>query len=148
MVKRKQMWPLIFLLQVKYETWSGFGLRKPNANDDSFCPKNKQVNVVNSVFGFFTTGEWNRSSKQWGKLYMSIEISQMFSTLNHSQMSKKLHTWYQKMFALYKIKKNVSYSKLKLNTFSLLKLFEEFSQFLSRATKVSNKIYKVNETYL
>ena len=27
-----------FFLQVKYETWIGFGLHTPNANDDSFCP--------------------------------------------------------------------------------------------------------------
>ena len=57
MVKRKQNVTLDFFLQVKYETWIGFGLRKPNANDDSFCLKNKQINVVNSVFGFFTTSE-------------------------------------------------------------------------------------------
>ena len=27
-----------FFLQVKYETWIGFGLQKPNTNDDSFAP--------------------------------------------------------------------------------------------------------------
>ena len=26
------------VLQVKYETWIGFGLQKPNTNDDSFAP--------------------------------------------------------------------------------------------------------------
>ena len=41
---------------------------------------------------------------------------------------------------------NVSYSKLKLNTLSLFKLFVEFSQFLSGATKVSNKIGAVELT--
>ena len=38
---------------------------------------------------------------------------------------------------------NVSYCKLKLNTFSLLLLFVEFSQFLNGETKVSNKIKAV-----
>ena len=42
--------------------------------------------------------------------------------------------------------KSVSYSKLKLNTFSLLELFVELSQFLSGATKVSNKIRAVELT--
>ena len=42
-------------------------------------------------------------------------------------------------FRLHKLK-NVSFSKLKLNTFSLLEFFVEHSQFLSGATKVSNKI--------
>ena len=27
-----------FFLQVKYETWVGFRLQKPNTNDDSFVP--------------------------------------------------------------------------------------------------------------
>ena len=39
--------------------------------------------------------------------------------------------------------KNVSYSKLKLSTFSPLELFVELRQFLSGATKVSNKIRAV-----
>ena len=47
---------------------------------------------VNSEFEFFSTSKWNLSSKQWIKLYMIMEISQMFSTLHHSQMTKKLHT--------------------------------------------------------
>ena len=38
------------------------------------------------------------------------------------------------------------YSKLKLNTFSLMELFVEFSQFLSGATNVSNKIRAVELT--
>ena len=42
--------------------------------------------------------------------------------------------------------KSVSYSKLKLNTFSLLELLVELSQFLSGATKVSNKIRAVELT--
>ena len=119
---------------------------------------------------------------------MRIEISQMFLPLNHSQMTKKLHTSYHSCFhvnnvvgtseILYlkmkgktlrnKIKKsvqitlgfcfihgkflkslgyvssqNILYSKLKLNISSLLELFVEFSQFLSGATKVSNKIRAV-----
>ena len=41
---------------------------------------------------------------------------------------------------------NVSYSKLKFNTFSLFYLFVKFSQFLSGATKVSNKIGAVELT--
>ena len=41
---------------------------------------------------------------------------------------------------------NVSYSKLKLNTFSLLGLFGEFSQFLSGATKAINKTRAVELT--
>ena len=41
---------------------------------------------------------------------------------------------------------NVSYSKLKLNTLSLFKLFVEFSQFLSGATKVSNNVRAVELT--
>ena len=42
--------------------------------------------------------------------------------------------------------KNISYSELILNTFSLLELFVELSQFLSGATKVSNKIRAVELT--
>ena len=42
--------------------------------------------------------------------------------------------------------KNVAYSKLKWNTFSPLELFAELSQFLSGATKVSNKIRAVELT--
>ena len=42
--------------------------------------------------------------------------------------------------------RNVSYCKLKLNNFSLMLLFVEFSQFLSEATKVSNKIKAVELT--
>lgn len=42
--------------------------------------------------------------------------------------------------------KNVLCSKLKLNTFSLLELFADLSQFLSGATKVSNKIRAVELT--
>ena len=38
---------------------------------------------------------------------------------------------------------NVSYAKLKLSTFSPLELFVELRQFLSGATKVSNKIRAV-----
>ena len=45
----------------------------------------------------------------------------------------------------HKLSKNL-YSKLKLNMFSLLELFMEFSQFLSGATKVSNKIKAVELT--
>ena len=41
---------------------------------------------------------------------------------------------------------NVSYSKLKLNTFSLLGLFGEFSKFLSGATKAINKTRAVELT--
>ena len=41
---------------------------------------------------------------------------------------------------------NVSYSKLKLNTFSLLGLSGEFSQFLSGATKAINKTRAVELT--
>ena len=48
-------------------------------------------------------------------------------------------------FRLHKLK-NVSYSKLKWNTFSPLELFAELSQFLSAATKVSNKIRAVELT--
>ena len=48
--------------------------------------------TVNSEFKFFSTSEWNRSSEQLSKSYTSIEISQMFYTLNHSQMTKKLHS--------------------------------------------------------
>ena len=54
--------------------------------------KNKKVNVGNCEFRFFTTVEYNHSSEQWGKLCISIEISQLFSVLNHSQTTKKLHT--------------------------------------------------------
>ena len=36
--KNQDVWHLIFFVQVKYETWIGFGLHTPNANDDSFCP--------------------------------------------------------------------------------------------------------------
>ena len=39
--------------------------------------KNKQMNIE---FGCFTTSEQNHPSEQWGKLYMSIEISHMFLT--------------------------------------------------------------------
>ena len=42
--------------------------------------------------------------------------------------------------------KNVPYSKLKLSTFSPLELFVELRQFLSGATKVSNKIRAVELT--
>ena len=38
------------------------------------------MNIVNIEFGFFTTSEQNHPSEQWGNLYMSIEISQMFLT--------------------------------------------------------------------
>ena len=48
-------------------------------------------------------------------------------------------------FRLHKLK-NVSNSRLKLNTLSLLELFAEHSQFLSGATKVSNKIRAVEWT--
>ena len=41
---------------------------------------------------------------------------------------------------------NVSYSKLKLITFSILGLFGEFSQFLSGATKAINKTRAVELT--
>ena len=41
---------------------------------------------------------------------------------------------------------NVSYSELKLSTFSLFKLFVESSQFLSGATKVSSKVRAVELT--
>ena len=53
------------------------------------------------------------------------------------------YTW--KVFEKFRLHelKNVSYSKLKLNTFSPLELFAELSQFLSGATKVSNKITAV-----
>ena len=44
------------------------------------------------------------------------------------------------------ISQNVSNSKLELNTSNLLELFVEFSQFLSGATKVSNKIRAVELT--
>ena len=55
--------------------------------------KKKQMSVVNSEFGFFTTSEKNHSSKQWGKLYMSIEISHNVFDLNHNQMTKKFQTY-------------------------------------------------------
>ena len=53
------------------------------------------------------------------------------------------YTW--KVFEKFRLHelKNVSYSKLKLNTFSPLELFAELSQFLSGANKVSNKITAV-----
>ena len=35
--KKQDVW-LRFFLQVKYETWVGFRLQKPNTNDDSFVP--------------------------------------------------------------------------------------------------------------
>ena len=35
---KKRCLALDFFLQVKYETWIGFGLQKPNTNDDSFAP--------------------------------------------------------------------------------------------------------------
>ena len=44
------------------------------------------MNGVNSEFDFS-----KNKSEQSGKLCMSIEISQMFSTMNHSQMTKKLY---------------------------------------------------------
>ena len=50
-----------------------------------------------------------------------------------------IHEKFFQKFRLHKLK-NVLYSKLNLNTFSLLELFAEHSQFLSGATKVSNKI--------
>ena len=34
-----------FFLQLKYETWIGFGLQKPNANDD-FWPLLNHNNLV------------------------------------------------------------------------------------------------------
>ena len=34
--KKNRMFGLRFFLQVKYETWVGFRLQKPNTNDDSF----------------------------------------------------------------------------------------------------------------
>ena len=37
LIKKKMFGPRFFL-HVKYETWIGFGLHKPNANDDSFAP--------------------------------------------------------------------------------------------------------------
>ena len=49
------------------------------------------MNGVNSEFGFFTISELNLLSERSGKLYMSIDITQMFSTMNHSQMTKKLN---------------------------------------------------------
>ena len=55
------------------------------------------------------------------------------------------HTW--KVFEKFRFhisSQNVLYSKLKLNTFSLLKLFVEFGQFLSGAMKVSNKLELLN----
>ena len=36
--KKNRMFGLRFFLQVKYETWVGFRLQKPNTNDDSFVP--------------------------------------------------------------------------------------------------------------
>ena len=36
--KKNRMFGLQFFLQVKYETWVGFRLQKPNTNDDSFIP--------------------------------------------------------------------------------------------------------------
>ena len=56
------------------------------------------------------------------------------------------YTWkFFEEFRLHKLK-NVSYSTLKLNTFSFLELFAELSQFLCGATKVSNKITAVGLT--
>ena len=37
-INKKKMFGPRFFLHVKYETWIGFGLHKPNANDDSFAP--------------------------------------------------------------------------------------------------------------
>ena len=36
--KKNRMFGLRFFLQVKYETWVGFRLQKPNTNEDSFVP--------------------------------------------------------------------------------------------------------------
>ena len=36
--KKNRMFGLRFFLQVKYETWVGFRLQKPNTNDDYFVP--------------------------------------------------------------------------------------------------------------
>ena len=36
--KKNRMFGLRFFLQVKYETWVGFRLQKPDTNDDSFVP--------------------------------------------------------------------------------------------------------------
>ena len=35
--KKQDVW-LRFFLQVKYETWVGFRLQKPNTNEDFFVP--------------------------------------------------------------------------------------------------------------
>ena len=35
---------------VKYETWIGFGLQEPNANDDSFAPF--KPNSLISFYGY------------------------------------------------------------------------------------------------
>ena len=69
---------------------------------------------VNSEFEFFSTSKWNRSRKQWCKLYMIIEISQMFSTLNHSQTTKKLHTQYHTRFHVFNVVRisKILYSKM------------------------------------
>ena len=56
-----------------------------------------------------------------------------------------IHENFLKSLGLHKLK-NVSYSKLKWNTFIPLELFAELSQFLSAATKVSNKIRAVELT--
>ena len=45
--------------------------------------KNKQVNIVNSEFGFFT-GKYNRSSKQWVHEYW--DLTNVFD-FDHGQMT-------------------------------------------------------------
>ena len=37
-VNKNKMFGPRFFVHVKYETWIGFGLQKPNANDDSYAP--------------------------------------------------------------------------------------------------------------
>ena len=58
------------------------------------------------------------------------------------KIKKSFKEHYASILYMEKLKK-ISYSKLKLNTFSPLELFAELSQFLSGATKVSNKITAV-----
>ena len=62
---------------------------------------------------------------------MSIQISQMFSALNHSQMTKKLYTQYHTHFHLLNVVRTweIMYSKMKGKT-----LREKITKSVQRTT--------------
>ena len=45
-IKNNKMCGPRYFLQMKYDTWIGFELHKPNANVDSFLPLSSRNNLV------------------------------------------------------------------------------------------------------